>query len=158
MTEYSMASAANERPAPTTGLRCCTSNGQKIVATPIISLAFNFVLLQFLISVLCAGDAVAAMENNPPADVDLASYEGRYPKDLFNKTVVANGQTIGRVAKEADELIVVFGDSNNSRFDVPKSKVTLAGGSVAVKEPSEQYEVDREAPLPERGGIRRAGE
>ncbi len=97
-------------------------------------MAFNFVLLQFLISVLCAVTLVAAMEKNPPTNADLASYECRYPKDLFNKMVVTNGQAIGHVAKEADDLIVVFGDSDNSRFDVPESMVALAGGSVVMKE------------------------
>ena len=89
-----------------------------------------------------------AMENT---GANLAGYEGRYPKDLFNKTVVANGLAMGRVARETDDLVVVFGDSDNSRFDVPESKVALAGGSVVVNEPVEQYAVDRDAPL------RRAG-
>lgn len=97
----------------------------------------------------------AVMENT---DVDLAGYEGRYPKDLFNKTVVANGQVMGRVAKETDDLIVVFGDSDNSRFDVPKSKVALAGASIVVNEPLEQYAVDRDAPLPEGRALRPSGE
>lgn len=118
-------------------------------------MAFNFVLLQLLISVLCTVTLAAAMENT---DADLASYEGRYPKDLFNKTVVANGQAMGRVARETDDLIVVFGDSDNSRFDVPQSKVALAGGSVVVNEPLEQYAVDRDAPLPEGRAPRPSGE
>lgn len=121
-------------------------------------MAFNFVLLQFLISVLCAVTLVAAMEKNPPTNANLASYECRYPKDLFNKMVVANGQAIGHVAKEADDLIVVFGDSDNSRFDVPESKVALAGGSVVVKEPLEQYAVGRDAPLPEGKALRPSGD
>ena len=73
-----------------------------------------------------------------PSKEDL----GRYPKDLFNKNVVADDQTIGRVAKETDDTIVVFGDSNNSRFDIPKSKIAVAGGSVIVNESLAQYAKD----------------
>jgi hypothetical protein len=94
------------------------------------------------------------MRKEAPTDEDLASYEGRYPKDLFNKSVVASDQTIGRVAKETDDVIVVFGDSNNSRYDVPKSKIALAGGSVIVNDSIEQYAVDRDAPLPEGKSLR----
>ena len=98
-----------------------------------------------------------AMENSTPSD-DLASYEGKYPKDLFNKTVIVNGQAIGRVAKETGDLIVVFGDSNDSRFDIPKSKVAIAGGSVIIDEPIAQYAVDRDAPLPEGKSLRPSAE
>jgi len=93
------------------------------------------------------------MEEKSPAE-DLASYEGKYPKDLFNKTVIVDGQPIGRVAKETDDLIVVFGDSDNSRFDVPKSKVAMTGGSVTIGEPLAQYAVDMGAPLPEGKSMR----
>jgi hypothetical protein len=98
-----------------------------------------------------------AMENSTSSD-DLASYEGKYPKDMFNKTVIANGQAIGRVAKETGDLIVVFGDSNDSRFDIPKSKVAVAGGSVIIDEPVAQYAVDRDAPLPEGKSLRPSAE
>jgi hypothetical protein len=97
------------------------------------------------------------MENSTPSD-DLASYEGKYPKDLFNKTVIVNGQAIGRVAKETGDLIVVFGDSNDSRFDIPKSKVAVAGGSVIIDEPVAQYAVDKDAPLPEGKSLRPSAE
>lgn len=90
----------------------------------------------------------------PTDDGDLASYEGKYPKDLFNKSVVAGGQAIGRVAKETDDVIVVFGDSNNSRYDVPKSKIEAAGGSVIINDAIEQYAVDRDSPLPEGKSLR----
>jgi hypothetical protein len=124
----------------------------------IISLAFNFLLLYFLTFVLCLSVASLAMEEKSPAGEDLASYEGKYPKDLFNKTVVVDGESIGRVAKETDELIVVFGDSDNSRFDVPKSKIVIAGSSVTISEPLAQYAVDRDAPLPEGKSIRASAE
>jgi hypothetical protein len=97
------------------------------------------------------------MENSTPSD-DLASYEGKYPKDLFNKTVIVNGQAIGRVAKETGDLIVVFGDSNDSRFDIPKSKVAVAGGSVIIDEPVAQYAVNKDAPLPEGKSLRPSAE
>lgn len=98
------------------------------------------------------------MEEKSPAGEDLASYEGKYPKDLFNKVVVVDGQSVGRVAKETDDLIVVFGNSDNSRFDIPKSKIAIAGGSVTISEPLSQYAVDKDAPLPEGKSLRPSAE
>jgi hypothetical protein len=98
------------------------------------------------------------MEKDEPTDTDLGSYEGKYPKDLFNKTVIVNEQAMGRVAKETDDQIVVFSDSGNLRFDIPKSKITLSGGSVMVGEPLEQYAVDRDAPMPEDRSLRPSAE
>ena len=97
------------------------------------------------------------MEKNPPSEADLASFEGKYPKDLFNKSVVANGQPIGHVAKETDDTIVIFSDSG-LRFDVPKSKIEIAGGSVIVKEALDQYAVEKDAPLPEGRSLRPSAE
>ncbi|HET6809220.1 MAG TPA: hypothetical protein VFH28_09195, partial [Nitrososphaera sp.] len=94
------------------------------------------------------------MEKDAPTETDLGSYEGKYPKDLFNKTVIVNEQAMGRVAKETDDKIVVFSDSGNLRFDIPKSKITLSGGSVMIGEPLEQYAVDRDAPMPEGRALR----
>jgi hypothetical protein len=98
------------------------------------------------------------MEKDAPTETDLGSYEGKYPKDLFNKTVIVNEQAMGRVAKETDDKIVVFSDSGNLRFDIPKSKITLSGGSVVVGEPLEQYAVDRDAPMPEDKSLRPSAE
>jgi hypothetical protein len=98
------------------------------------------------------------MEKDAPTEADLGSYEGKYPKDLFNKTVIVNDEAIGRVAKETDDQIVVFSDSGNLRFDIPKSKITLSGGSIAVGEPLEQYAVDRDAPMPEDKSLRPSAE
>ncbi len=98
------------------------------------------------------------MEKDASTDTDLASFEGKYPKDLFNKTVIANDQTIGHIAKETDDQIVVFSDSGNLRFDIPKSKITLSGGSIMVGEPLEQYAVDRDAPMPEDKSLRPSAE
>src|ERR687892_2810925 len=93
-----------------------------------------------------------------PTETDLGSYEGKYPKDLFNKTVIVNERAMGRVAKETNDKIVVFSDSGNLRFDIPKSKITLSGGSVVVGEPLEQYAVDRDAPMPEDKSLRPSAE
>jgi hypothetical protein len=98
------------------------------------------------------------MEKEAPTETDLGSYEGKYPKDLFNKTVIVNEQAMGRVAKETDDRIVVFSDSGNLRFDIPKSKITLSGGSVMVGEPLEQYAVDKDAPMPEARSLRPSAE
>src|SRR5918995_4235535 len=99
------------------------------------------------------------LANQPNIDGDLASFEGRYPKDLFNKSVFSNDKQtlIGHVTKETDSLIVVFSDSDNSRFDIPKSKITVDGGSVVLNHSDvslSQYRVDRETPLPEDKSLR----
>jgi hypothetical protein len=54
-------------------------------------------------------------------DVDLATFEGKYPRPLFNKGVRAeNEDHVGHVMKETDDKIIVFGD-HNFRYDIPKS-------------------------------------
>jgi hypothetical protein len=109
-----------------------------------------------------ATENIAKIENlakQPNTDGELASFEGRYPKDLFNKSVFSNDKQtlIGHVTKETDSLIVVFSDSDNSRFDIPKSKITVDGGSVLLNHSDVsllQYKVDGEAPLPEDKSLR----
>ena len=109
-----------------------------------------------------ATENVAKFENlakQPNIDGELASFEGRYPKDLFNKSVFSNDKQtlIGHVTKETDSSIVVFSDSDNSRFDIPKSKITIDGGSVVLNHSDVsllQYKVDGEASLPEDKSLR----
>ena len=105
-----------------------------------------------------AAENISKIENlakQPDTDGDLASFEGRYPKDLFNKSVFLNDKQtlIGHVTKETDSLIVVFSDSDNSRFDIPKSKITVDGGSVILMQGDKsyllQYKVERGAPFPQ---------
>jgi hypothetical protein len=87
----------------------------------------------------------------PATEADLAAYEGKYPKDLFNKTVILNNRPIGRVAKETEEVIVVFSDTDSSiRFDIPKSEISVAGASVIANEDLLfRYRTDKDAPMPE---------
>ena len=84
-------------------------------------------------------------------DVDLASYEGKYPNSLFNKGVRArNEDHVGHVMKETDDMIVVFGHGDN-RFDIPKSRITAVGRNVIVDMDFPEifdYKIDRNAPLP----------
>ena len=89
-------------------------------------------------------------------ETDLGSYEGKYPKDLFNKTVIVNEQAMGRVAKETEEIIVVFSDTDSSiRFDIPKSEISVAGASVIANEDLLfRYRTHRDAPMPEDRDLR----
>jgi hypothetical protein len=84
-------------------------------------------------------------------NLDLASYERKYPKGLFNKGVrVLNEDHIGHVMKETDDKIVIFG-SFGYRFDVPKSKIKEVGRNVILNMDVNElmnYKVDRDAPLP----------
>ena len=83
--------------------------------------------------------------------VDLAYYEGKYPKSLFNKGVRArNEDDLGFVVKETNDKIIVFGYSND-RYDIPKSEIIAAGRNVIVQTDFPEilkYRVDRNAPLP----------
>ena len=86
-----------------------------------------------------------------PEPVNLATYEGRYPKSLFNKGVrTQDEEHIGHVMKETDDKIVVWGHYD-WRFDVPKSKIIAVGRNVilGIDYPDIfQYRVDRNMPLP----------
>ena len=85
-------------------------------------------------------------------NLDLATYERKYPKGLFNKGVrVLNEDHVGHVMKETDDKIVIFGDYNY-RFDVPKSEIKQVGRNVILNmdfsKLASKYKVDRSAPLP----------
>jgi len=85
-------------------------------------------------------------------NLDLATYERKYPKGLFNKGVrVLNEDHVGHVMKETDDKIVIFGDYNY-RFDVPKSEIKEVGRNVILNmdfsELANKYKVDRNIPLP----------
>ena len=86
-----------------------------------------------------------------PEPADLATYEGKYPKSLFNKGVrTQDEEHIGHVMTEAGDKIVVWGHYN-WRFDVPKSKIIAVGRNVILGMDYNEvfkYKVDRNAPLP----------
>lgn len=65
-------------------------------------------------------------------NLDLAAYERKYPKPLFNKGVrIENKDSIGHIMRETDDRIVIFG-SYDYRFDVPKSKIKEVGRNVIL--------------------------
>ena len=84
-------------------------------------------------------------------NLDLATYERKYPKSLFNKGVrIENEDSIGHIMRETDDKIVIFG-SYDHRFDVPKSKIKEVGRNVILSlDYSElfKYKVDKSDPLP----------
>jgi hypothetical protein len=84
-------------------------------------------------------------------NIDLATYERKYPKGLFNKGVrVLNEDHVGHIMKETNDKIVIFGDYNY-RFDVPKSKIKEVGRNVILNMDINElhnYKVERNAPLP----------
>ena len=84
-------------------------------------------------------------------EVDLATYEGKYPRSLFNKGVrTKNEDHVGHVMKETDDKIVVFGD-HDYRYDIPKSKIIAVGRNVILDMDFPEifkYKVDMNAPLP----------
>jgi hypothetical protein len=93
-----------------------------------------------------------ASEATPnPSEGELGSFEGKYPKDLFNKTFVIDNQSIGHVAKDAENTVVIFGESGEARYDIPKSEIVSMGGRVTIRDASslESYRQDRDSPFPE---------
>jgi hypothetical protein len=86
-----------------------------------------------------------------PENIDLATYEKKYPKSLFNKGVrTKDEEHVGHIMKETDDKIVVFGHYDY-RFDFPKSKIIAAGRNVILDMDYPEifnYKVDRDAPLP----------
>jgi hypothetical protein len=84
-------------------------------------------------------------------NLDLATYERKYPKSLFNKGVrIENEDSIGHIVRETSDSIVIFG-SYDYRFDVPKSKIKEVGRNVILSlDYSElfKYKVDKSDPLP----------
>jgi hypothetical protein len=84
-------------------------------------------------------------------NLDLATYERKYPKSLFNKGVrIENEDSIGHIMRETDDRIVIFG-SYDYRFDVPKSTIKEVGRNVILNlDYSElfKYKVNKSAPLP----------
>jgi hypothetical protein len=85
-----------------------------------------------------------------PEPADLATYEGKYPKSLFNKGVrTQDEEHVGHVMTEAGDKIVIWGHYN-WRFDVPKSKIIAVGRNVILGIDYNdvfKYKVDRDAPL-----------
>ncbi|HXV45057.1 MAG TPA: hypothetical protein VD736_00095 [Nitrososphaera sp.] len=86
-----------------------------------------------------------------PEPVDLATYEGKYPKSLFNKGVrTQDEEHVGHVMKESDDKVVVWGHYD-WRFDVLKSKIIAVGRNVILGMDYPvvfKYRVERDAPLP----------
>ena len=86
-----------------------------------------------------------------PEPVDLATYEGKYPKSLFNKGVrTQDEEHVGHVMKETDDKIVVWGHYD-WRFDIPKSTIVAVGRNVILKMDYPdvfKYRMDKSAPLP----------
>ncbi len=118
------------------------------------------VLVDMQMSEIIKQYKVAREDSIPPSregsaekaeDIDLATYEKKYPKSLFSKGVRAkNEDRVGLVQKETDDTIVVFGE-HNVRLDIPKSKIIAVGRNVILDMDYPEiwkYKVDKDAPLP----------
>ena len=69
---------------------------------------------------------------NIDSDVDLATYEGKYDKSLFNKGVrLENEDHVGHIMKETNDTILIFGHGND-KYNVPKSKIIAVGRNVIL--------------------------
>jgi sporulation protein YlmC with PRC-barrel domain len=125
---------------------------QQVGANVLIGLPFSEVEKRYRAK---RDDPLPTSRTDPWADrykqVDLATYEGKYPKSLFNKGVrTANEDDLGYVVKETDDKIIVFGYSND-RYDIPKSEIIAVGMNVIIGKDFPEvakYKVPRDAPLP----------
>ena len=92
-------------------------------------------------------------------------------KDLFRKAVVTvsndennniiSQNLIGYVAKDTEDLIVVFSEFDGKlRFDIPKSIISVSGNSVIIdnKEALSKYTFKRDDPLPQGKNLRPSAE
>ena len=125
---------------------------QQVGANVLIGLPFSEVEKKYKVN---RNDPLPTSRQDPWKDeknqVDLAYYEGKYPKSLFNKGVRAeNEDDLGFVAKETPDKIIVFGYSND-RYDIQKSEIIAVGMNVIIGKNFPElakYKVDRNAPLP----------
>jgi sporulation protein YlmC with PRC-barrel domain len=125
---------------------------QQVGANVLIGLPFSELERKYRVN---RNDPLPTSRKDPWKDdkqqVDLAYYEGKYPKSLFNKGVRAeNEDDLGFVAKETPDKIIVFGYSND-RYDIPKSEIIAVGMNVIIGKnfpELSKYKVDRNAPLP----------
>ena len=88
---------------------------QQVGANVLIGLPFSELERKYSVN---RNDPLPTSRTDPWKDdkkqVDLAYYEGKYPKSLFNKGVRAeNEDDLGFVAKETNDKIIVFGYSND---------------------------------------------
>jgi RNase P/RNase MRP subunit p29 len=86
-----------------------------------------------------------------PEPVDLATYEGKYPKSLFNKGVrTQDEEHVGHIMKETNKTIVIWGHYD-WHFDVPKTEIIAVGRNVILGMDYKDvftYKKKRDAPLP----------
>ena len=101
------------------------------------------------------------VDSDLPEMVDLATYEGKYPKSLFNKGVrTQDEEHIGHVMMEAKNKIVVYGHYD-WRFDIPKSKIIAVGRNVIIGMDYKdvfKFKVSRNADLPTGAPVKKLGE
>jgi hypothetical protein len=120
-------------------------------------------LEDFLFSMV---ESARSRQSGSPSDgdVELGSYEGKYPAELFNKSVVIEKagevRTVGRVQMEGEDTIVVFGDSGDDRYDIPRSEVMPSGSNLVIAEDKDlqSYRVSKDAPLPPAKSLRPSAE
>ena len=88
---------------------------------------------------------------NGTTSMNLTSYEGKYPKCLFNKGVrLVNEDHVGHVIRETEDKILIFGHEN-FKNDVPKSKIATMDRNVILAFDLiwlSVYKVDMSSPLP----------
>ncbi len=125
---------------------------QQVGANVLIGLELSRIESQYSVN---RDDPLPTSRKDPWAQsdnqVDLGTYEGKYPRSLFNKGVrTENEDHVGHIMKETKDKIVVFGHGND-RFDIPKSEIIAVGMNVIVRKNFPElftYKVDMNSPLP----------
>lgn len=98
---------------------------QQVGANVLVGLHMSDIINRFMVNreePLPPSRIETAVSDNAD-DINLATYEGRYPSSLFNKGVRANNEDdSGHIMRETNDKIIVFGYSN-TRYDIPKSHI-----------------------------------
>jgi adenylate cyclase len=126
---------------------------QQVGANVLVGLHMSDIIQRFMVDreqPLPPGRIEPAVSDTA-GDINLATYEGRYPSSLFNKGVRANNEDdLGHIMRETNDKIIVFGYSN-TRYDIPKSHIIAVGRNVIVDLDFPEiynYQVSRNTPLP----------
>jgi sporulation protein YlmC with PRC-barrel domain len=124
---------------------------QQVGANVLIGLPFSEIQSKYSVN---RNDPLPTSRKDPwksDNQIDLGTYEGKYPQSLFNKGVrTENEDHVGHVMKETDDKIVVFG-YGDERFDIPKSEILAVGRNIIVKKNFPElfaFKVGMNSPLP----------
>jgi len=83
---------------------------------------------------------------------EFARSEVPWEGTLFNMGAMVRDRIyIGHVVREANDVVVIFSDTDNARWDIPKKHIKVVGKNVFFDMDMKdvwQYQVSKDSPLP----------